>query len=228
MLIDSLKTHYNRLPEAFRHRILIGRRSGLWLRAGIVFIHVPRAAGTSFNQALYGRFMGHVAALEVERWASQEVRSLPSFAIVRNPWDRLVSAFRFAKRGSGEGGQIQAAIARPELYRGPQFETFESFVTEWLVKRDVATLDLVFRPQSQFLCDEQGKILVDHIGRLENLQPTLDFVQAKLGHPLNVDISNSSGKRTDYRDYYTPDLVTVVRQIYQKDIELFRYEFNRN
>lgn len=69
MLIEGLRTAYGLLPEELRAWILVQRRSPLWLRSGIVFVHIPKAAGTSFNQALYGRFMGHVTRpLDSKLW----------------------------------------------------------------------------------------------------------------------------------------------------------------
>lgn len=189
-----------------------------------MFIHVPKAAGTSINQALYGRFMGHARASDIEKWGSVRLRALPRFSVVRNPWDRLVSAYRFAKRGRGIGKAV-AGMRDPEQYRVPEFDTFERFVHEWLVPRDIARIDPVFQPQSLFVCDRGKELIVDHVGRLEDLRPTYAFIDDKLGEQVGFDRQNRSGAEIDYRSFYTPGLVALVGQIYQEDIARFGYDF---
>lgn len=226
MTMDPLKDLYLRLPEGLRGADLIRRRKQYWIAAGIVFIHVPKAAGTSINQALYGRFMGHVRARDIRRWAPQSVKALPSFAVTRNPWDRLVSAWRFARRGEGIGGRLQAGVWRPQQYRIAEFETFERFVMQWLSARDVDRLDSIFQPQSRFVCDRTGRALVDHVGRLDDLGPTLDFLRARLGKAPAIPSSNRSGRIVDYHTLYTPELVDRVGRIYASDVEAFGYAFD--
>ena len=223
-MIDAfLRDQYRLLPDGLRRAALVRRRVRLRLKAGIVFIHIPRAAGTSINHALYGRFMGHVRASDIRRWAPSDVKALPSFAVTRNPWDRLVSAYRFARRGHGVGGKLQAGLWRPEQYRIPQFDTFERFVTDWLAERDVRTLDGIFQPQHMFVCDSVGNVLVDHIGRLDDLRPTLEFIRHHIGTAPRVDQSNRSGERLDYKQFYAPKLTKIIAHIYREDIERFGY-----
>ena len=208
---SSARNLYYRLPESFQRAVLVRRRQSEWLRAGIVFIHVPKAAGTTINEALYGHFMGHVRAADVDRWGSRAVRALPRFAVVRNPWDRVVSAYRFEK---GWGG---ADV--------PEFETFASFVTRWLERRDPRKLNYVHQPQWQFVCDGSGTALVDHVGRFEDLQASVDFVHSVVPDLPAIGHSNRSGAPVDYRLFYTPDLAAIVGRIYADDVRLFGYRF---
>ena len=217
------RTIYRNAPEKARLIYWVRRHSPSWIRAGVVFIHIPKAAGTSMNMALYGKFMGHFTASDVKRWASGDVAKLPFFALTRNPWDRLVSAYRFLKRGEGIGGS--KPVNRPEQYAIPEFETFERFVRDWLAGKDLTRLDYVLQPQSRFVCDRNGKLIVDHVGRVENLEPTLDFLRSNIGHVPEVSRLNRSGDAFDYRTFYTPSLAGLVAQLYARDIELFDYDF---
>ncbi len=225
MLIDVARGLNRRLPAGLRRALLVRRRAGYWLEAGVVFIHVPKAAGTSFNEALYGRFIGHPRALDIERWAAPAVRALPRFGVTRNPWDRLVSAWRFARRGAGEGETYRAGMWRPERYRVPEFDSFDRFVKEWLARRDVSRLDGVFQPQSMFLCGPDLVPLVDQVGRFEDLGPTLDFVERHTGRRPAIARANRSGEGVDHRQFYTPELVRIVGEIYRSDIEAFGHDF---
>lgn len=226
MLTDRLRRAYEHLPEELRAWILVQRRSPQWLRSGIVFVHIPKSAGTSVNQALYGRFMGHVRMSDIHRWAFANVRALPSFAITRNPWDRLVSAYRFATRGHGLGNGTRAAIAHPMRYRTPEFSSFKTFVTDWLAKREICELDYVFQPQSLFVCDQKDVPLVDHLGRIEQMEPTLKFIEKTIGQRISISRLNLSGEPVDYRRFYTSSLAETVGRIYQADIDLFGYDFD--
>lgn len=226
MIRDCLRFLYRQMPKGAQRAALVWRRSPIWLRTGVLFIHIPKAAGTSINHALYGRFMGHVRALDVKRWGSSALNALPSFAVTRNPWARLVSSYRFARQGRGVGGPEQAAVHRPEQYRVPEFDSFETFVTKWLTQRDVTKLDGIFQPQSLFLCDEGGRLLVDHVGRLENLEPTYDFISKHMRSKVKFGVSNRSGESVDFRRFYTPELVTVVGHVYREDIERFNYRYD--
>lgn len=220
----ALGNGYRRLPEGVRFAILVKRREPLWLEKGIVFIHVPKAAGTSINQALFGQFMGHMGAADVERWGSKRLRALPRFAVVRNPWDRLLSAYHFVKRGRGIGDAV-TKVRNPEQYRRPEFDSFERFVREWLSVRDVDTLDFVFRQQWRFVCDRHRNVLVDHIGRVEDLAPTHAFLDEKLDRSVQFERHNRSGLEAGYRSHYTPALAALVGEIYRDDLDLFGYRF---
>lgn len=220
----SLWDKYRMLPQSIRYAVLVKQRAQLWREAGIVFMHVPKAAGTSINLALYGQWMGHARARDLKRWAPADVKALPSFAVTRNPWDRLVSAYRFATRGRGVGGGFEASPWRAERYRGPEFETFERFATGWL-RRGHIWLDPIFQPQCSWICDRRGNVLVNHVGRIEDLGPTFSFLEQHLGHLPAVRIGNRSGERVDYRSYYTSNLARLVGEIYAEDVERFGYEF---
>ncbi len=221
---DLARPAFELLPAGIRRAVQVRLRARDWTGAGIVFVHIPKAAGTSINQALYGRFMGHARAREIRRYAPAEVNALPFFSVTRNPWDRLVSAYRFARLGAGVGGLV-AGISNPGQYRAPEFATFERFVREWLAPSDLHRLDNVFQPQWPFVCDHERKPMVDHVGRVEALGPTHAFIERTLGRPVRFERQNRSGQDVDYRSFYTPALAAMVGEIYRDDVEIFGYDF---
>jgi hypothetical protein len=217
---------YYRLPQSVRQPLLVRQSAPYWLEARAVFIHIPRSAGSSFDLALYGRFMGHARASSIEKWGSRELQSLPWFAVARNPWDRLVSSYRLARRGAGVGGDFQAGVFRAEQYRVPEFESFDTFVSEWLTARDLRRLDPIFQPQTHFLTSHSGgRIIVDHVGRMENLAPTTEFLADYLGWTPALQHANRSGVAVDYREFYTPRLINLVGDLYAQDVKLLDYDF---
>ena len=71
--------------------------------SGILFIHVPKTGGISVKRALYGdinRGHGHVRAITYRtKLGKNTFNNLFKLAVVRNTWDRLVSAYHYLSQG---------------------------------------------------------------------------------------------------------------------------------
>lgn len=221
---DLVRRLYYQLPDSLRRAELVRRRTPIWERAGIVFIHIPKAAGTSINHALYGRFMGHVRASDVRRWGSSALNALPSFAVTRNPWDRLVSAYRFARRLHAQDWKDHPNVPLSIRRQVPRFGSFNALV-DWLDERDITKLNQIFQPQSLFVCNAHGDVIVDHLGKIEDLEPTFDFLREHLGTVPTIGQENRSGDAVDFRTFYTRELIERAAQIYSDDIVRFGYAF---
>jgi hypothetical protein len=207
-------------------KIRLGRAYGHWRRQRCIFIHVPKVAGTSINRALYGRPLGHFTASEIRTTFPGLSKRCLMFAVVRNPWARTLSAFKFARAGRTD----LMGMARPEQYRTPEFETFGRFLRDWLAPRDLSALDFVFRPQMEFISDQDGSFLVDSWGRLENLEGALAIVEKHVGRRIVVPHVNSTSRPaagdSSYRDHYTDQwMVDLVREKYWRDIKYLDYEY---
>ncbi len=212
-----------RLPHSVRMALLVRRRERTLLKAGVVFVHVPKAAGSSINQALYGRFMGHYTARDVARFGSRAVAALPRFTVVRDPWSRAVSAWRFARAGVGRGDGVVAGMADAARYDRPEFQSFDRFVHDWLAQADLSREDGIFQPQVRWFTDARGRTIVDHVGRLEDLAPTIAWVEARTGRPFAVPHTNRSGDAVDWRALYTAETAALVGTVYAEDARRFGY-----
>ena len=195
------------------------RRYSHWRRAGCVFIHVPKAAGTSINHALYGRTLGHYTALEVRNAFPRLFNNAYVFSVVRNPYDRLLSAYRFARLGR----TADMGMYRPERYQTSEFRTFESFVFEWLIKQDMSVVDPVFRAQSEYVTID-GVLAVDGLFRFESLEEGMTQVQLRLGRELNLARRNAAGQSVEYRQLYSRPVRDVVRELYSQDFATLGYD----
>ena len=211
------------MPPELRMAVAVRRAVPAWSNAGVVFVHVPKAAGTSICVTLYGRFLGHATATQIRRYAP-DVMGIPSFAVTRNPWDRCVSAYRFAAAGVGSSGLV-ARIDQPEQYQVPAFRSFDAFVNEWLVERDLRTADHVFRPQLSYVRPRPGMRPIDHVGKLEALAATERHVSEALGKPVTFGHHNQSGPPVEYRQWYDSSLVRLVGEKYADDVAAFGYDF---
>jgi hypothetical protein len=212
----------NEIFYNIKYKLNLYHRYFFWNKHKCVYIHVPKAAGTSINLAIYGRTLGHYSAIEIQSKFPKLFRDSFTFALVRNPWDRIYSAYKFARVGKTES----MGVRNPEKYQVEEFNSFESFVVNWLKFKDVESLDFIFQPQFKFVCDENGNLMIDFVGKLEKLDEDMNFVKKKLNTHFNLSHSNKTYKLSNYQDAYkTQEMIDIVRDLYSKDIELFGYDF---
>lgn len=151
---------------------------------------------------------GHISLAQVRPFLGEEAFSAYfKFAFVRNPFDRFVSYCAFMTRANG------AFLAKPqEVMRHILFEA--------------RPMDhVLFKPQHTFVTDESGALLADSVGRVEDMQASYDALCERIGIPGAALGQVNSSRRGSYRDYYDAPLVEGVAQLYQRDLELFGYEF---
>jgi hypothetical protein len=153
------------LGEKHLLKMRLQRNFKYYNKHNIIFIHIPKNAGSSISFALYGRSLGHWRADELVKFDSKSYSRFKSIAVLRDPIERSYSAWNYC-RSSGTGdGWVKD---RPE-YHIPEFQTFESFATKWLPSRDPKNLDFVFQTQSSFVCDTEGNVLVSELALLSRL-----------------------------------------------------------
>jgi hypothetical protein len=183
-----------------------------------IFIHIPKAAGTSVALTLFGRNSRHVPWHEYYAANPHKFARYYKFAFVRNPWDRLVSSYMFLTKG----GMNTADAAWAQQYLTP-FTDFEHFVLEGIQRSEILSW-VHFLPQSHFICNAQGKCLMDFIGKFESLENDFTVVAAKLGCERKLAKVNI-GQRDHYQQYYTEATRAKVAEVYAKDVACFGYEF---
>ncbi len=215
------------LPRLWQDKIDVARGESQVFRPCFqetksIFIHIPKAAGTSIARAIYGMNVGHRRASDYIRVSRKEFFSYYRFSFVRNPWDRAISAYNFAKQG---GTDLVQPLPNP-VYKTEVFSSFDRFVREWLPYADLSKEDVVFAPQYEYIYDTKGNLLVDYIGKIEELEQGLDVLRQALKRPIDIkNLNRSNREDAHYRDSYTQETAAIVAEIYKKDIELFNYQF---
>lgn len=192
------------------------RRCLRWKAAGVIFIHVPKAAGVSVSRALYGRPLGHFRAMDIRRICPGTFDGLLTFGVVRHPVDRLYSAYRFAKAG----GTSEMGMKNPRMYQSEYFSSFDKFVCEWLPEQDINKIDGVFKPQHLYLCDG-GEVMVDKVIKLEQIEQGMRELSALLGKEIVLGHHNKSQASPFVVE--SADTLSIIERIYQKDFEIFSY-----
>ncbi|GBE53085.1 sulfotransferase family protein [bacterium BMS3Bbin14] len=201
----------------------------------ILFIHVPKCAGVSITQALEKKIsikrMGpHCRCRDIFSPQGRLSREdYFTFTFVRNPWERLVSTFFYILKG----GRAEIDARRRDLYLKKYKGDFRSFVLDienWINIRESDSIyphQFIphFRPQHEFVCDENGKSMVDFVGRVEDIKNDFKRLCAALsvdGVHLSKTNRSSHGR---YHRYYDEQTREIVAQYYSRDIELFSYQF---
>lgn len=188
-----------------------------------IFVHIPKCAGTSIRQSLFGTVGGHRTLIGYQTILPRRIfnESL-KFTFVRNPWDRLASAFFFLKNREMKSNK------KWEKENLSQFDTFDSFVRQWVTRENVWTYSH-FRPQYHFIRLEGKKPAVDFIGFYENLRSDFALLCEQLKSSATLRQENRNSRRTrDYRENYTDETRRIVAEVYAEDIELFGYSFDNS
>jgi hypothetical protein len=187
-----------------------------------IFIHIPKNAGTSIINLLNGFKtieQEHNTYWDYLRADDERFENYYKFCVVRNPWDRLFSAYKYLQKGGNQNS---------DKYLCAQFNSqcnsFENFVLSWLTKDKVYNIT-VLTPQFMYFYDYHNeKIKVDYILRYESLSNDFKELQKTLNVEGELPWVNKSGK-CNYKDYYTEDMISKVRELYSYDIELLKYKY---
>lgn len=172
----------------------------------VLFIHVPKTAGTSMERAPFLGSGGHQTIREY----TDIPESAFKFSFVRNPWDRLISGFSCQHAYEGAGPDKFREFVYSHCAHG-EYPSYGVYSTHFL-------------PQWHFLLDNYDKIGVDYVGRFEWLQRDWRQVCNWLGvsHDLPHHRKGNRGY-SFYQDYYTFETWNIVGKLYQRDVDLFGY-----
>lgn len=179
------------------------------------------------------------------KYISEEIsQTYFKFSFVRNPWDRLVSFYKYL-----------------EFYHRISFKTFVRMACRQELWKFVPWYDWFVAPQSDFFCDENGNIAVDFVGRFEWFQEDFNSVCKEIGLPPMTLPHVNASKHTanshfmhstllhplkpirhywrhhrfhpypllkSYLEYYDGETRDMVAEFYRKDIEMFGYQIDNN
>jgi hypothetical protein len=203
-----------------------------------IFFHLPKCAGSSVARTLYGRRVGnkdgsHMTAGWYQlTFDERTYKSYFKFTFTRNPWDRLLSAYRFVKAG----GMSEADRAWGVDVLG-RFSNFDDFVKRWLTVKKIENIGdgpaktrVVFAPQYRFVCLRgSSRPELDFVGSFENINSDFQYVAKKIGVETPLSFLNVSNKgEKSYAEEYSDESKAIVAEVYRTDIEMFGYDFDNS
>lgn len=185
-----------------------------------LFIHVPKCAGSSVCRALFdGWHPGHLPLYWYEQQFPRQCAQSFKFAFVRNPLERVYSAYAFL-RGNELPRRDRAAQEMLNRYRD-----FDDFIARWL-DADNVRRQVHFAPQTDFLIDSLGHMAMDFIGYQENIEQDFKALCLHFGIDIALPRINPSQKRQQApaREFSSARTRRLVRRVYQRDYEQLGYE----
>lgn len=187
-------------------------------RKKVIFIHIPKAAGTSVRVALGEPETGrrHLPWWVYKEASAGKFQQYFKFAFVRAPLDRALSGYNYLRSGGNGSGDLEVVRFLED------YDTFESFVTGCL-QNGFMIHHPVFRPQSWFLCDWKGDLMVDFLGRFESLDEDFATVAHRLGLDASLPVINQSAPAKE-APVVSPAVREVLSRVYAEDYRLFGYE----
>jgi len=184
-------------------------------RSGVLLIHVPKNAGTSLSRALYGEDIGHLSLKVWMQRYPDTVRRMKVFAVIRDPVDRFVSAFRFLKGGGLNAGD--AAFARLHLGGHDSPESLAAAMTDPAVFRSITSY-YHFMPQISFLNDPKGRLGVRILIPYSRLSDA-EYLGAQLGRKISLPKLNVTGRPVG-GDLPDEEVSALIRSHYPEDQRL--------
>lgn len=177
----------------------------------LLFIHIARTGGTSIESAFCGTDWcyidlptKHLSASQARRHYGEEIwNSFTKFAVVRNPWDRLVSMW------ATRSWHFTLDYARPC--------DMKSFMAQ-----------LKPHPNERYQSLHYHDILdepLDYVLRFENLQADLSRMLSDRGQAPVALPHVEASRRGHYANHYTPEAAELAGAMFRRDIEHYGYKF---
>lgn len=196
-----------------------------------LFLHIPKCGGTTVETSFKAwdnkteSFLGqgdgssqHFILKDIIKFRP-ECSDYFKFTFVRNPFSRLVSIYNYSLQESRKNQDyIQSNHALNLSFK------------DFCLNLDFNIKKYCYRFHDTSLCfyilDDNYKVTVDFIGKIENFQSDFDYVcdilnkpKCELPHILKSNINKH------YTEYYDEDTYNIVLNKYKQDIEYFGYTF---
>lgn len=187
------------MPISFKHKI--------------IFIHIPKNAGTAITNGLDMTDIGHHYPNYYKTKYPKEWDTFVKFAVIRNPWDRVVSNYEYArlKKSYWHSSEGNSKHFDYDLLKNLSFKECVSI----LYTNKTKLRHQGWSNQTDYLKID-GKIIEDiNLINFENLIEEIKNL-------TNIEIKEkvNSSNHQDYKNYYDIDLINKISEVYYEDIEL--------
>jgi len=203
MIILDKKVIYIKVPKTGSSTIT----TSIWERYGMKRLSLhDNVVNLNFVENKGPRGHWHVSFKKIEKYLGDEIRDYVSFTTIRDPLDRIISAYRWSAQ---------------KVPDNPLFQSLEWFLRT--VEEEPESLNWFLRmhcaPQVYWLRNLKGEIDPNmRIFTLERLSECVGFFQEHLAFTPQFGRVNESIKRTvDVNDR----VKSIVDRMYGEDYELY-------
>ena len=186
----------------------------------VVFASVAKSACSSIKTSIYGsppegiQIHQHTSHLSHRRIPKKKT-SYFSFAIVRDPYERLASCYR-AKFNKVDESKFMFSNYLFGFLKND--DSFEEFVRKVSKIPDILC-DRHFKAQNKIVFASGKKI--DFIGKFENLPSDFEEIRERYDFAELPMLNKSSGRTAS--DLFSDETRALASKRYEKDFELFGY-----
>lgn len=187
----------------------------------VIFVHIPKAAGTSVCKAVFNSSdSSHYTARCFRSDNPKKFQSYYKFTVVRNPYERFCSAYNYIQNGG------ERLSAKDKHFRDTfliNYADINDFAENGLTKEEVGQRPH-FDSQHEYVYDnDSSTLIVDYVGRLENLDAFSEHLSEKLNSTINVGHQNKTNNNRNVIEL-SEKAKKFVYEYYRKDFELLGYE----
>lgn len=213
----------------------------------IIFVHVPKAAGSSINKILecnsenemfsYDWFrnlknkpelpknLSFEEIIKIQYCHPQHLKAHQLKLLFKNEWDNY---YKFAivrnpyDRFVSEYEYIKNHPVNKALdFKDLDFLAFTKAVCSLPTFTRQLIFDYHFDLQKDFLTSD-NRIIVDEVYRFENLYPLFKRLKIMTG---NDEVHELAYKTKDYKEYYCKESKYMVEKLFKDDLNYFSYSF---
>ena len=192
--------------------------------------------GTSYGESIQSAYQErfhlnkHSTADEIRGVIGPEIwGSFFKFAFVRHPYTRMVSLYNFAKKNFNRlvDKKIPSTAPAwnwPEIKIMAQTTSFSEFIRS-LYKANPAAM----KRQIDWISDDKGKIIVDFVGKLENINEDFKVISDKIKiDSFQLVKKNVSGnnQKVIHNLFLHEEDYEFLNMIYRRDFEILGYDAN--
>lgn len=195
----------------------------IFFKDNVLFIHIPKNAGTSIEKAVYNTdwLVSHTPAIRYFKEDKDKFLSLKSFAFVRNPYDRFVSAFFYLKDGGAKKGKD---LEFSYFIKNTSFSEFCFNILNDEEYKNKVLSHIHFREQFKFICNAKKEIIINYVGRYENLASDF-YLFTKIFLCKNITLMHlNRSKHNNFLSYYQENEIKAVNTLYKEDFLKFHYK----
>ncbi|WP_417507883.1 sulfotransferase family 2 domain-containing protein [Marinomonas gallaica] len=183
-------------------------------KSKVIYIHIPKAAGTSICHALFGDDPWHYNADELKLINAKKFNSYKKVAFVRDPLDRIVSTYLYSKKHISENPGTSISFMK-------NIADIDDFIENFLDENLVNGHYFFWRQSSYLNCE------MDFIGKFENIKEDFNNMCSYLGVDINLQHKNKSIQK-DNTIEIKKENIEKIYSLYSDDYEMFGYEKRLN